>query len=891
MFTVAFWFGLAWQVHTPPAAAVDAGSRTRPDLEATDADSLYLAHHPRLLFDAGDIPTLYDKVRDGGYDDLAYSLIRVMVEYIYPGDTPAGILGDDFGLASVPMLGIATFLESPEDEDSRTMGRNAILYLVSQYGVDYNDYDSALRLRSLALGYDLFFANAPEAERSLVRTEIAEYVDTMITSASYKGHFYRPYLSNRSAMVAAAVGLGALCLDGETDSVRVSDALAFADELISAWTTVQVDRDGAYNEGVLYAGWSLRHLVYYFAARERYDGTTFSDGKIRKMENWFCYELLPEGNGKTNNLNDSGYGDDPLPQHHTYFDWAQSEWSSGLSAWLYEHIAGTYGWDWGPKADKTATVLWNRSLTPVQPISVLPSSRLWADRGLYYFRTGWPSGDSSTDVVFSFYSGSFHGGHAQEDQGQFTLYGYGAKFAVDHGPGTLAKESEAHNIVFVDGEGQHNAGSSIGTDGDITGYLLSGFADRITSDNTAAYCTYSAWNNPGYPFPGTDWSWGYDGGNPVEFARREVLVAREVDGRPPYFVIVDDIEKDGLPHTYQWRLHTLGTNTVDTTGGRVQIVAPTGYMDIHALNPPRSALGLSITSYNNMTNEPDSKLISFEAQAADPQFAFLLLPRSKSMPAPEITQEFHPWGETTTITWGTTTDFLLVNHSGTVADAVVAAGGMSPAAHGNVPASPAAGIHVRTDAPTLLARFDESVLSGYIVADVESLVVDDTTHVVVANGVLGVARSGTTIHIDRYDAEFTIYAPGVTEIRYHDQLIPFIETGGYLSPDPTGIATDHPLASGWRLSALAYPNPFNPSTTVAFELPEMARVSAVVYDVTGRVVRHLFDRTFAAGQHTVGWAGDDNAGRVVSSGVYFVRLVSTSLGGSSVATVKITVVK
>ena len=122
-------------------------------------------------------------------------------------------------------------------------------------------------------------------------------------------------------------------------------------------------------------------------------------------------------------------------------------------------------------------------------------------------------------------------------------------------------------------------------------------------------------------------------------------------------------------------------------------------------------------------------------------------------------------------------------------------------------------------------------------------------------------------------------------------MIPFIETGGYLSPDPTGIATDHPLASGWRLSALAYPNPFNPSTTVAFELPEMARVSAVVYDVTGRVVRHLFDRTFAAGQHTVGWAGDDNAGRVVSSGVYFVRLVSTSLGGSSVATVKITVVK
>ena len=54
------------------------------------SDSLYNANHPRLLFDAGDLTALYNKVRDGGHDDQAYQFIRIMVDIIWPGDDEAG---------------------------------------------------------------------------------------------------------------------------------------------------------------------------------------------------------------------------------------------------------------------------------------------------------------------------------------------------------------------------------------------------------------------------------------------------------------------------------------------------------------------------------------------------------------------------------------------------------------------------------------------------------------------------------------------------------------------------------------------------------------------------------------------------------------------------------
>jgi hypothetical protein len=69
-----------------------------------------------------------------------------------------------------------------------------------------------------------------------------------------------------------------------------------------------------------------------------------------------------------------------------------------------------------------------------------------------------------------------------------------------------------------------------------------------------------------------------------------------------------------------------------------------------------------------------------------------------------------------------------------------------------------------------------------------------------------------------------------------------------------------------------YPNPFNPSTTIRFEVPKDVRLKLTVHNLLGRQIRSLVDGPQASGVYTVVWDGRDNAGIQVASGVYFYRL-------------------
>jgi hypothetical protein len=68
------------------------------------------------------------------------------------------------------------------------------------------------------------------------------------------------------------------------------------------------------------------------------------------------------------------------------------------------------------------------------------------------------------------------------------------------------------------------------------------------------------------------------------------------------------------------------------------------------------------------------------------------------------------------------------------------------------------------------------------------------------------------------------------------------------------------------------PNPFNPSTTISYLLPQAETVRLVVYDVRGREVAILADGPRPAGRHDIRWDGRNRSGEPVSSGVYYYRL-------------------
>ncbi len=69
-----------------------------------------------------------------------------------------------------------------------------------------------------------------------------------------------------------------------------------------------------------------------------------------------------------------------------------------------------------------------------------------------------------------------------------------------------------------------------------------------------------------------------------------------------------------------------------------------------------------------------------------------------------------------------------------------------------------------------------------------------------------------------------------------------------------------------------FPNPFNPTTKIAFELPVASKVKLIIYDALGREVRILTDDEYPAGYNELTWDGRNEIGTMVSSGVYFYRI-------------------
>jgi choice-of-anchor B domain-containing protein len=95
------------------------------------------------------------------------------------------------------------------------------------------------------------------------------------------------------------------------------------------------------------------------------------------------------------------------------------------------------------------------------------------------------------------------------------------------------------------------------------------------------------------------------------------------------------------------------------------------------------------------------------------------------------------------------------------------------------------------------------------------------------------------------------------------------------TPTPTGIRDDMPSQFALEQN---FPNPFNPTTTISYNLAEAGHVRLAVYNVTGKQVRVLRDGHQSQGLQSATWNARDDSGRPVSSGVYFYRLET---GGSS----------
>jgi hypothetical protein len=838
-------------LHCPGAALADA-----PD---------YVGH-PKLLLSAADLPALRTATHGNGTNAREFRDMRNRAD-VYVDQHPDTLLDFLEGLRTVPELGLVHQVLGPSLLNAQPPGvapvpldpgakvREVLLHLARTRDVDTNDYASSLRLRTLAVGYDLAFAEATPAERQEIRAEIIAYLDLMQSRFEYQRYLERPFTSNRGAMVGAAIGLATIAIwDDVSASERTAlqPALLFGRDLVTTCITTILGSDGSYREGVLYGAWMLRMVIPYFEAERRFSGNDLgADPRIEKIAAWLAYEVLPEGGGRTNNLNDSLWLTRPLAVHGTYLDWAQYRFASPLAKYLERHVTGVYGHDPGADGDKVATVLWNRDIAAADPGSLLPAGSLFADRGIYYYRNGWKTAASGSEILFTFQSGAFQGGHAQEDQNHFTLYAYGDRYVLDHGSqytSVLPKESIAHNIVLIDQLGQHNAGSSIGTDGSMSDAFLTAFADYVCGDATSAYTTYSPLNAPDVPFPGTDWSWGYDGGNPVQRAKRHVVSLKGA-GAPPYFLIADDIRKDDVAHQYDWQIHTDASNEVDVSTDPVRITGSQSELRLYFARPLRAqGLAWSVTPFDHGGQDPITTRVRARITAVEPAFFTALVPCVNGQ-APQAHQVSTIGAATELrLTWQAAQDNALYNPTGTFV-------------FGNV----------ATDATLALVRTSALGVIGYVMvggstlqyAGEPLLYLWDEAHAALADNVLHLSRA----------VEFHAWGANIAQVLGPDGPLPFVRDGDRIwSPTVTSPPGEPGLDRPYVRLQPNVPNPFTARSRLTFSLGQAGIIQLRVFDLRGRLVRTLTERSFPAGEASVFWDGTDDAGRRQAAGTYLLQL-------------------
>jgi len=106
-----------------------------------------------------------------------------------------------------------------------------------------------------------------------------------------------------------------------------------------------------------------------------------------------------------------------------------------------------------------------------------------------------------------------------------------------------------------------------------------------------------------------------------------------------------------------------------------------------------------------------------------------------------------------------------------------------------------------------------------------------------------------------------------------------IDIGCFESQGYTGNDEElNPAISAMQLAN--YPNPFNPSTTISYNVPSDGNVTLTIYNAKGQLVNVLVNEHKNNGNYQMVWNGKDSSGNSVASGLYFTRLVS---GGKSIS--------
>jgi len=172
-----------------------------------------------------------------------------------------------------------------------------------------------------------------------------------------------------------------------------------------------------------------------------------------------------------------------------------------------------------------------------------------------------------------------------------------------------------------------------------------------------------------------------------------------------------------------------------------------------------------------------------------------------------------------------------------------------------------------------------SALSALGVVTIGSTVELDVTAAITGNGVYSFGLKSGSGNLVKYNSRQGANPPALVV-----ETVVAAASGSSPAQAHSQGAIDE-VAAPERIALYpVYPNPFNPSTTINFAMPEAGNVTLRIYSLTGQLVKTLVDGKMRAGRHNVSWNGRDQAGAVVASGIYFYQLVAQKESGEAAFT-------
>ena len=406
-------------------------------------------------------------------------------------------------------------------------------------------------------------------------------------------------------------------------------------------------------------------------------------------------------------------------------------------------------------------------------------------------------------------------------------------------------DARYHNVVLIDGEGHYRP---------ITDY--DAFIDTMAESRAYLNASGSLGRRAFLSSDGTN---RFRNIGDVAKWTRDVLYLR-----PATLVVVDDIES-GSSHALEWicHLNADATNTLD--GSWAKSVTPEGQaFGVFTAVPSGASTSLGVTLHPE-AGYPDQPRVSVSTTGSDVRYAHALHATTNA-----------EWNAKPTITTLADVDAglaLRILRGDVETDAIVP----------DLPDTTGItiGDYALDGEAATVSRDGADNVVGYFLAEGTTLSqTSATTTFVRADAApiwIDVELAGTAA-IVAYDggaAPVTIHAPDATTLTVNGETTPFTRDGDAIVFNAPNDAPDRSTLPECPELKPAFPNPFNPTTTVAFSLPRAGEIELAAFNALGERVATLYAGYKMPGDHEATFDASD-----LPSGVYLIRLCAASFSAA-----------